>query len=186
LIDALALMRELGEKVELLMVNAEYPVPVSAALIQQARAKIEQLNIARYVELITEYLPDQKSLDLISKADLIVFPYQQTGESSSAAVRNGLATGCPVAVTPLRIFDDVSPAVLKLPGFSPTEIAHGITTMLHELKKNPVYIQQVQESANQWRKAHFYSQLSGRLYGLIQALNRKQALLPDILVTGGN
>jgi glycosyltransferase involved in cell wall biosynthesis len=186
LIDAFALMRQLGENVKLLMVNAEYPIPISAALIEQARLQLEQLKISEHVDLVTEYLPDQKSLDLISKADLIVFPYQQTGESSSAAVRYGLATGRPVAVTPLSIFDDVSPAVLKLPGFSPTEIAYGISEMLHNFKVNSLQVQQVQESANRWRKSHFYSQLSGRLYGMIQALQRKQVSLSDIPVIGGN
>jgi len=185
LIDAFALMRESGETVELRMVNAEYPVPLSAGLIRQAHTKIRELNIAKHVELITEYLPDQKSLDLISEADLIVFPYQQTGESSSAAVRYGLATGCPVAVTPLQIFDDVSPAVLKLPGFSPALIAQGITKMLSELEKNSLNIQNVRESANQWRKVHYYSQLAGRLYSLMQALHRKQAPLPRGAVADG-
>jgi glycosyltransferase involved in cell wall biosynthesis len=176
LIDAFAQMLSSGEKVKLLMVNAEYPVPASFELIQKARTKIEKLNISKYVEMTTEYLPDKKSLDLISDADLIVFPYQETGESSSAAVRYGLATGRPVAVTPLPIFDDVKPAVLNLSGFTPDKIAQSITGLLADIEKNAINIQEVEERANQWRRAHYYHQLSIRLYGMIQALHRKNNL----------
>jgi hypothetical protein len=112
-------------------------------------------------------------------ANLIVFPYQQTGESSSAAVRYGLATECPIAVTPLPIFDDVRGAVLKLPGFSPAEIAQGLTQMLDQIEKDTPEIQHTRENADRWRKAHSYSLLSSRLYGMIQALLRKQALITD-------
>jgi O-antigen biosynthesis alpha-1,2-mannosyltransferase len=176
LIDAFAMMIQSGEKVKLRMVNAEYPVPVSAELILQARTKIEQLKIANYVELETEYLPEQKSLDLISAADIIVFPYQETGESSSAAVRYGLATGRPVAVTPLPIFDDVNSAVFKFPGISPDQIAQGLVHMLSELEDNTENVQKICASAREWRKAHSYSHLSNRIYGMIQALHRKKAL----------
>lgn len=173
LIDAFALMIQSGAKVRLRMVNAEYPVLVSAELIQQARAKIEKLKIGKFVDLNTEYLPDKESLDLISEADLIVFPYQETGESSSAAVRYGLASGRPVAVTPLPIFDDVSPAVFRLPGFAPRQIADGITKILHEIDKESVSFQQLEKRANRWRKTHYYYHLSDRLFGMIQALHRK-------------
>lgn len=175
LIDAFALMIQAGAMVRLRMVNAEYPVLVSAELIQQARAKIEKLKIGKFVDLFTDYLPDMESLDLISEADLIVFPYQETGESSSAAVRYGLATGRPVATTPLAIFHDVSPAVLTLPGFTPAQISHGITEILHDIERNAANIQKIEEHANRWRRSHYYFQLSNRLYGMIQALHRKQA-----------
>lgn len=174
LIEAFSLMRDTGEKVKLRMVNSEYPIPISGELIRTARKRINQLKLSKHVELITEYLSDQESLDLISKADLIVFPHQQTGESSSAAVRYGLATGRPVAVTPLSIFDDVSSAVLKLPGFSPTHIAQGITEILQGLENDASDIRQTHENADRWRKSHFYSQLSYRFYGMVKALYRKQ------------
>jgi len=177
MIDAVALMRKSGEKVKLLLVNAEYPVPVSIDMIGQAREKIEQLKLGKYVDLITDYLPEQKSLNLISQADLIIFPYQVTGESSSAAVRSGLATGRPIAVTPLAIFDDVTPAVFKLPGKSSAHIAQGLVEILREIETGSARTQLIGENAVKWRKAHLYSHLSIRLYGMIQALYRRQESL---------
>ena len=48
------------------------------------------------VTLITDYLTDERSLAWLQRAELIVYPYQHTQESSSAAVRMGLASGRPV------------------------------------------------------------------------------------------
>ena len=56
---------------------------------------------------------------------MVVFPYQQTQESASGAVRLGLASLVPVACTPLPIFDDVANATYQLSGITPEAIAEG-------------------------------------------------------------
>ena len=101
LIDAVKLLVDSGQNIKLKMINAEYPIPESAEMVKQARAKVIKLGMEPYVEIVSDFLPDEESLLHLSSADLIVFPYQETGESSSAAVRYGLASGKPVAVTPL-------------------------------------------------------------------------------------
>ncbi len=73
LIDAVSLLRQNGQNVRLKMVNAEYPVPESADLIQKAREKIKLLRLSDHVELTTDFLPDDESLALLSQADLIRF-----------------------------------------------------------------------------------------------------------------
>ena len=114
---------------------------------------------------MTDFLPDHESLSALSDADLIVFPYQSTGESSSAAVRYGLATGRPVAVTPLPIFDDVRPAVYQLPGQAPRDIAEGIARFMDG--DVPA------SDAERWRDAHRYPKLGDRLRGMLAQLGRR-------------
>ena len=58
--------------------------------------------------------------------------------------------------------------------------------MPREFEKNSLNVQQVYENANRWRKSHSYSQLSCRLYGMIQALHRKRALLQTVPVISEN
>jgi glycosyltransferase involved in cell wall biosynthesis len=173
LIDAFALLVKKNMNIKLLMLNAEYPINVSARLISQAKAKISKLGISNHVELMNDYLPDKESLDLMANANLIVFPYQNSGESTSASVRYGLATGCPIAVTPLPIFDDVASAVYHLPGCSPAEICEGISQILDEINHNTDKAQKTEEMADQWRNTHYYSYLADRLYRVTIALNRK-------------
>ena len=126
LIDACSILRRRGCDVSLNMINSEYPVPESAALIRHAQCKVAEMNLQSYVKMETKFLPDNESFIHLSDADMLVFPYQETGESASGAVRYGLATGKPVAVTPLPIFEDVHSLVYQLPGITPEEIADGI------------------------------------------------------------
>ncbi len=121
----------------------------------------------------TDFLSDDESLSLLAQADLIVYPYQKTGESASAAVRYGLATGRPVAVTPLSIFDDIAPAAHILPGCRPEDIARGIEQLLQEIACGTEAMRAKEAEAKRWREAHRYTFLGQRLYGMLQALSQQ-------------
>ncbi len=170
LIDAIALLRGSGIRIRLHMVNAEYPVPESRQIIDLAKRKVSEQGLEDAVIFSTGYLTDMESLTRLSDADLIVYPYQDTGESSSAAVRYGLASGRPVAVTPLAIFDDVAPAVFSLPGCTPADIAEGIKRLLDEIANGTAAVKDKQEEAKRWCEAHHHTRLGQRLYGMLRAL----------------
>lgn len=173
LIEAIGLLRGKGVKVELHMINAEYPAAESKNIIQQAKDKISELSLQDAISLNTAFLPDSECLESLSNMDLIVFPYQDTGESSSAAVRYGLVTGRPVAVTPLAIFDDVKPAVHHLPGTSPEAIASGIELLMGNIASEKG--QNVALNAERWRAAHRYSKVANRLYNTLRALHDQKS-----------
>jgi len=170
LIDAFFLLFKEGMNIRLRMVNSEYPIPESAALIKDAKKKISGYGLNDRIEMQTEFLPDSESLSLLEDCDLIVFPYQGTSESSSAAVRYGIATERPVAVTPISIFDDVAHAVFKLPGFNPEKIAHGIKDILTSFKNRSADVEEKSKEARRWRNEHYYSLIGTRLSNMIQAL----------------
>lgn len=162
LIEAFALLAKDDRKLHLLLVNAEYPVPVSAELAETCRQRIAQDDLAGRVTLITDYLSDEESLAWLGMADAIVFPYQHTQESSSAAVRWGLSTGRPVFCTPLAIFEDVADAVTFLPGTDSQSMAEG-------LRKN---IDAVPQSLQEkWLRNHGWSSVSARLRGVLMGLS---------------
>lgn len=174
LIEAVGLLRDKGVKVELHMINAEYPAVESKDIIQKAKDKIVELALQDIVVLNTIFLPDDECLESLSGMDLIVFPYQNTGESSSAAVRYGLVTGRPVAVTPLPIFDDVKSAVHHLPGMTPLEIASGIESLIGNIASDQG--KNIALSAERWRDAHRYSKVASRLHNILQALYLRKQL----------
>lgn len=177
LIDAVALLRGSGMRIAVHMVNAEYPAPQSSQIIQQAKKKVADLGLHADITICTAYLDDTESLERLASADLIVFPYQDTAESSSAAVRYGLATGRPVAVTPMSIFDDVSSAVYTLPGSAPEQLAIGIRQILEQIAVGAEGVRAKQAEAARWCEAHRYSRLGHRLYAVIQALARQHCVL---------
>lgn len=172
LIKAVSLLNTSGRQVRLHLVNAEYPVPESALLIKEAQKKISALSMRDHIQMTTDFLPDDESLALLAQADLLVFPYQNTGESASGAVRQGLATGRPVAVTPLSIFDDVISAAHILPGCSPKDLAQGIELLIQGITNETETIRTKEAEATRWREAHRYVFLGQRLYGMLQALSR--------------
>jgi glycosyltransferase involved in cell wall biosynthesis len=176
LIEALALMRQRGENVALNMVNAEYPVASSAEAITAARDRIAALGLENHITLETAFLEDAKSFVRLARSDALVFPYQHTAESASGAIRQALALDRPVIATPLRIFDDVDPLILRLPGTSAEDIAEGLIPIIRALR-DPDADRQVadrlattRDNVAHWRQSHAYDTLAPRLWRQICGL----------------
>lgn len=169
LVEAIGHLVSQGTDINLRLVNAEYPVSVSRDLINDLRALTEKLGLSNHVEFHNDFLDDKESLKLLADASLLVFPYQNTGESSSAAARYGLATQRPVAVTPLAIFDDLGTSVFKLPGTSPLEISEGIKNILLEIENDSDIARNIKASADAWRSAHDYRAVGARLQNLCES-----------------
>jgi glycosyltransferase involved in cell wall biosynthesis len=166
LLHAVALMHRSGTAVRLRLVNAEYPASVSAALIEQIAALVDELELTDHVETHHGYLTDEESCGLLRDADLIVYPYQSTQESASGAVRFGIAVHRPVAVTPLAVFADLGNAVHRLPGVSPADMARGMTAVLSELSMGSDAAKSIESQAEKWRASHTYAALAARLHAL--------------------
>ncbi len=163
LVEAVSLLRSKGVDVILKMLNAEYPVKESKDIIQQVRSRIGHLHLEEAISLCTDYLSDAEILEMLSRADLIVFPYQETGESASGAVRYGIISGRPVAVTPLAIFDDVDSAVYRLPGLTSSDIAEGIHKIAQDIRNAEHHTLERARNAERWRDEHRYSRVGARL-----------------------
>jgi glycosyltransferase involved in cell wall biosynthesis len=171
LVEALALLHRDGRDVRLNMVNAEYPIAESAQLVKEVKELARNLSVSHLVEFCTDFLEDEASLARLDAADLVVFPYQNTGESASGAVRYGLASGRPVAVTPLAIFDDVQTVTFRLPGQTPQDIAAGIAALMDDIAAGAPRIGDTQANAARWRASHRYSRLGERLHNMLGALH---------------
>ncbi len=169
LIESVYILVSRGLNIKFKMINSQYPVPQSTELILKAKEKIVEYRLSEQVELITEFLSDQESLEHLASSDLILFAYQNTGESASGAVRYGLAANRPVAVTPLKIFDDVSDIVFRFSGCSPQEMADSIAHIIEELQNETQKSKKIQEDAQRWRDTHKYSLLGERLSNIIRA-----------------
>lgn len=172
LIEAIHILRADGGDYRLRLVNAEYPAPISAQLIAAAKAQVARLGLGSVVEFHTRFLPDEESLALLSDADLIAYTYQDTAESASGAVRYGIASGVPVAVTPVPIFDEIKNIVYTLPGTSPLDIAQGLATAIASIKHKDAAFTEKTVRAARWRQAHSYPSIGRRLSGLLTALHR--------------
>ena len=126
LIQALALLREAGTRAKLLLVNALYPIPVSEEHFASCRLLADQHCVADDVIFETRFLSPEISLRMLAACDVIVYPYQKSGESVSGAVCSGISSRRPVICSPLQIFSDVSPVVRFLRGFRAEDICEDL------------------------------------------------------------
>jgi glycosyltransferase involved in cell wall biosynthesis len=173
LVRAVDLLRKQGSAIRLRLVNAEYPIPASAEIVAEIRRLISSLGLEDFVETHHDYLSDEQSLKLLQEAALIVFPYQESGESASGAVRYGLSARRPVAVTPIPIFTELGDAVHRLPGSRPEELANGIEAVLRDIQSGSDRARTVANQAESWRTAHKYQALSAQLLGICKSLARE-------------
>ena len=170
LVQAFNILAKKDGRIRLKLVNSEYPVAASGELISLIKQYIEDHDLGDRAEIISSYLTDEASLQHLAKCHLVVFPYQESGESSSAAVRHGLAARRPVAVTPLSIFDDVGDAVFRLVGTSIDDIHSGIMDLMQDIEDRSVRYQSHMKAAEIWRAQHAYPDIARRFQNMLVAL----------------
>ena len=172
LVEAMPRVLDAEPNAHLMLVNAAYSEAASDALKQQIEATIERLGIEEHVTFISDYLDDADSLALLKLAEVVVFPYQYSEESSSAAVRMAISGRCPVAITPLKIFDDVASGCTRLPGVAPDEIAQGLIDILKVSSEAGWQAEQARalEALGSEMDA---GELSARLLGMVQGHLRR-------------
>jgi len=179
MIAAFAKLFRNNSHMKLLMVGAECPGTESKPLIEKAQQLIMDLGLSDKVTLITDYLAESQCLEYLAQADLIVYPYQCADRSASSAVRFGLASKVPVAVTPLRIFNDVTGCVHYLPGTNVIDMVAGIDTILHDIKMAGPNINSIKDSCDRWLKSHKFESMATYLYSIVssdRAFNREYRL----------
>jgi glycosyltransferase involved in cell wall biosynthesis len=164
LIEAVSILRRDGLDVDLLMLNALYPGEESQKMKAVCEEAIRHNGMTGHVNLRTEYLSEDEIVSELGAADLIVYPYQETQESASAAVRLGLASLAPVATTPLPIFDDVVSITHRLPGTAAGDVAAGIRHLLTDSSA----LSRLSEAQESWVSALQWQAVSRRLYDLIR------------------
>ncbi|MGQ9830941.1 MAG: glycosyltransferase family 4 protein [Thermochromatium sp.] len=172
MIEALPELIARHPNLHLLMINAWYSAAASDAELKALRARILELGLSEHVTLETDYLSDQDCIARLALADLIVFPYQHTQESSSAAVRMAISAGRPIAVTPLDFFADVEPAVLRLPGTAPADLAEGLADLIARLQQ-PEFARQVGERVRDFAERYHSGRRSSRLKGMLTGIVRQ-------------
>lgn len=175
LVNAVSYLRADGRNIRLRMINAEYPVVESRNEIEEVKDQIASLALGDAIEMDTGFLPDKVALSKLSDCDLIVFGYQHSSESASGAVRYGLISGRPVAVTPLEIFSDVADYCIQLPGTSAAEMAHGIAGVMDRMggedwRDLDAELEDMLVRSRAYVSARSYAVLGPRLKGMLTAL----------------
>ena len=131
---------------------------------------IDELDLSNSISINNKYMKDAQTLKILSKYDCLVFPYQETSESSSASVRHGIACNKNIFVTPSPIFDNVSVLVNYLPGFTPKEIAYGLEKWFMNTSKSLDKCNELVLKRESILLERSFSRLSYRLISMIKSI----------------
>lgn len=99
---------------------------------------IKNENLESNILFVTDFLSDEMVLLFIQTSDIIVTPYNEVGESASAAVAKFLFSGAPVIVTDIKMFDDLNNEVIKIDYPESSLIYETIKKCLSNENKNSI------------------------------------------------
>jgi glycosyltransferase involved in cell wall biosynthesis len=130
LVEAVELVREELPDVLLIAPCAIHPDPSSPRYREACEREVTRRGLERNVTLVTDFLKDDEIRTILAAADVIVLPYTETTESSSAALRFVLGIGAPIITTRIPIFGDVTDVVRQTGTAAPEELAEAILDVL--------------------------------------------------------
>lgn len=167
IIKAFKLLLDRGYNSSLLMLNAKYSDAASNHLIKNANDLIKMNKLENFIELNTDYLSDEETISRLSKTDLVVYPYADTNESSSAAVRMAIAAKTDIAITPQQIFEEVKEFAFVFESESIEDITNGLENIIQETQKQSLDINKRAIKREKFREENLYSKISKNLKELL-------------------
>jgi glycosyltransferase involved in cell wall biosynthesis len=167
LIEAVARLKPRWPRLTLRLINAEYSED-SLREISLCQRLARRLGVADAIDWDTAFHPHEESIRRLRKCDLLVLPYEESKESSSAALRSAMASGVPVAVTPVSIFSEVEDTVHRFARNDVESMVSGIDALLRDEEQR----RDMQKRAEQWLSERSWPDLSRRMLGMLTGLSR--------------
>lgn len=166
LIEAVSMLREDYPDVMLLALTAFHPNAASWEYYELCLRKAYELDIYDRCKILTNFLSPAEIVTGLQASDVIVLPYHQTNESSSAAVRFPLASHRPVITSKQPVFRDVADAVYQIEAPMPRMISEGIRNLL----KSPEHVREVVTRAEEKAAKNSWSNIAGMYSKIIRCL----------------
>lgn len=166
LIRAAAELRGRWPGLRLRLVNASFGDEGSAAALQHAREVAAEVGMTDAIDWVTDFLPVEEIRARLAGCDLLVLPYDETGDSSSGAVRVAMSAQVPTLTTTAKIFDDVADAVSRVESNAPAELAAAMARLL----ESPEQRARVQGRIVRWLELHDWRRMAAQLEGIVKAL----------------
>jgi glycosyltransferase involved in cell wall biosynthesis len=166
LIEAFAILKRSWPGLWLQLTNADYS-EASSGEIARCRDLAGKLGVLGVIEWDTAFHTHEESMLKLAQCDLIVLPYEANKESASAALHSAMASGVPIAVTPVSVFDEAEQAVFRFADTDVRSIAKGIDDLLRS--RDLRYSTQIKAAA--WLTERNWAASSRRLQDLLMDLS---------------
>lgn len=138
LVKAFVYIHKKDKNTHLLLLNSIHPHYGESnykPILDEINNILIENNLTNHVSVNNERLEGDVIQTYLSESNCVVYLYGETTESSSAAVRTGLASGVPVICSKNRIFDDVSDYVFFVSNDNSEKTADEILQILKNKKE---------------------------------------------------
>jgi glycosyltransferase involved in cell wall biosynthesis len=132
LLEAVKILRQESPNLGLMAQCALHRDGISRELESVVRQRIVDLGLGNAVLLSTDFVAPEEAMLFLQLSDIVVLPYKETRESSSASVRFALGSGRPVITTKSAIFTDVTGSVYQAESPHPEHLAEAMRTILND------------------------------------------------------
>ena len=129
-IQGVAILKEKYPSILYRPVCALHESRESAEYYSECLDEVKRLGLSRNVEMVTDFLENEKSMQLLQASDVMVMAYHPSMESASGAVRFCLAALRPTITTDQFIFKEFSDCTYQIAESDPRKIADAIDYML--------------------------------------------------------
>lgn len=176
LIYAMSIVKDRNPDIRVrgIFMTSLYQSAESKFLADEIRKLIKEKKLE--VEFNTDYLDEKEIASKLQSVDMVVYAYQKTGESSSAAVRCAIGLEKPTLVTPLDIFDDVKYCVQFTDNTTPQSIADGIEDVYKNIVMNKDNLELTKKTQIEWLRDHSCASVAKRLFHMSYALYQDEFL----------
>ncbi len=131
LLAAFKILRLMNIPVELCILSALHSNPISSTLQIQIESLIRFWELEDYVCFKTEFLEYDSIIEMLRECDLLVFPYGDTNEAATGAMRVALSSNVPVLCSDSSIFDEFKSVTHRVNSVSPEILAEAIIQLLY-------------------------------------------------------
>lgn len=158
----------------LIVICSLYPVTASLDCFEKCKSMVNQLCLNKNVLFFTDFLKEDEIVELLRLSNIVVMPYKETKESSSAAVRFALSSFRPVITTDVPIFNEFDNEVFKIIECNPENIAQGVI----ELFENREFQLIIVNNARKWVEKRSWTNISKEYIGIILDITKNPGTEP--------
>lgn len=151
-IKAIPKLKKQYGNVMYLVTCALHSAPQSQMYFDECKKIVKNLQIENSVKFITDFLPNDKSIQYLQASDICIMPYLPSKESASGAIRFCIAANRPIIATNQHIFGEFKKEIYQIDKADANLIANAVnelsnTTLARE------YVRNMQEyiSRTNWR-----------------------------------
>ena len=129
-LEAVSILRDKYPNIKFLGINSLYPSEDSEQYHRKCVKFINDLSLDKNIILMTSFLEMEQVINFLHASDIIVLPYHDSKEGSSAAANTAISAKRPLIISTSSIFNTIAPVCYILNNIDPPVIASEIQKLI--------------------------------------------------------